>query len=128
MIRANTIINAIELGISQNHTIITLEITEKKIIEGALEDVKETHDITAVIYWQENQQGAKIYTDKQGMSEENMKWNMICGKDFDMTVSQTRKINFIHPISGTKFHINHSYPIIVENTVCGYECGLKEIS
>ena len=37
MIRANTIINAIELGISQNPTIITLEITEKKIIEGALE-------------------------------------------------------------------------------------------
>ena len=38
-----------------------------------MEDVKETHDITAVIYWQENQQGTKIYTDKQGMSEERVR-------------------------------------------------------
>ena len=111
MIKASKIKKAIAKGISQNPTTITLEITEKMIVKGCFEEVKSTHDITCIIYWQENQ-----------------KWSMICDGTFDMTVNQNRKIEFIHPISGNKFHINHSYPFVIENQLCGYECGLKEVS
>ena len=128
MIKASKIKKAIAKGISQNPTTITLQITEKMIVKGCFVEVKSTHDITCIIYWQENQQATKIYIDKQGSTEENQKWSMICDGSFDMTVNQNRKIEFIHPISGNKFHINHSYPFVIENQLCGYECGLKEVS
>ena len=108
MIRANTIINAIELGISQNPTVITLEITEKKIIEGCFEEVKSEHDITVVMYFAENQQSTKVYIDKQGEVKENMKWRFICGPEFDMTVNKDRLMSFKHPVSGVKFRISNT--------------------
>ena len=128
MIKANTIINAIKLGISQNPTVITLEITEKKIIEGCCEEVKSEHDITAVMYFAENQQSTKVYIDKQGEVKENMKWKLICGPEFDMTVNKDRLMSFKHPVSGVKFRISNTYSIIVENTICGYEVELVEVS
>ena len=73
MIKASKIKKAIAKGISQNPTTITLQITEKMIVKGCFEEVKSTHDITCIIYWQENQQATKIYIDKQGSIEENQK-------------------------------------------------------
>lgn len=127
-IKAGKIINAIKKGIQANPTKITLNINEKKIIDGCFENITAQTEITCIIYWNENQQATKNYIDKPGITQENMKWNLICDGNFDMTITQDRKIDFVHPISKTKFHINHSYPFIVDNIICGYECELKEIS
>ena len=125
-IQAQTIINTITNGININPTTIELNIKEKQKVNGALKNVITKRNIKVCIYFNDTSV-LEEHKAKETTSYLSYKMKMIADKDADILVTPSKEYTFIHPVSGEKYKIDGSYPYIVQNTICGYQCDLLRL-
>lgn len=125
-INPNKIINSINKAISVNPTDITFTMTVKKEVDGALENETVDKIITVLIYigTSTNSVNININSGIQGISYTS-RYKMIADKDAELDIKPTQSIKFTS--NGDKFEIKAVYPIIISDTICGYECDLDRI-
>ncbi|MCH3962993.1 MAG: hypothetical protein LKE46_01845 [Clostridium sp.] len=125
-INPNKIINAINKAIAVNPTDITFTMTVKKEVDGAFENETVDKTIMVLIYigTSTNSVNISINSGVQGISYTS-RYKMIADKDAGLDVKPTQSIKFTS--NGDKFEIKAVYPIIMSDTICGYECDLDRI-
>lgn len=124
-LKASTIINAVNTGIALNPSHVVLDITRKEIVEGAFEDVHEQIETDIVFYFPYNQQQSKVYLDVQGQSTEANKYKGYASNQIDLKIDNNTKCYF-KDVLGNKYCIEYVYPILVEETLCGYELEITK--
>lgn len=126
-INPNKIINAINKAISVNPTIITYTKTINEEVDGAFVDnepVKKTITVLIYIGTNSNSVNININSGTQGTSYIS-RYKMIADKDAELDVTPKQSIEFTS--NGDKFEVKAAYPIIINDTICGYECDLERI-
>lgn len=123
MLKAAKVISTINKGIALNPTTINLCVKERKVVDGAIENVTSSREITVVIYFENDSRKEKHKIDKD-ITYLSDKMKMIADKDAGIITGPDKHYTFVHPVSGEKYRIFASYPYIVENTICGYDCDL----
>lgn len=124
-LKAKKIIDAINKGIALNPTTIEIKHTEKIEVDGAFEEVETIRTITTLIYLDDSSNKIVIDSKTQGTSYSSDRYKMIADKDADLEINPKEAIEF-KCLEG-HMKIRGVYPIIVESTICGYECDLKRI-
>ncbi|KLU74271.1 hypothetical protein [Clostridium botulinum] len=125
-LKAKKIIDVINKGIALNPTEIEIKEFKKVVVDGALEDSESKKNLEVLIYL-ENSSNNKVIIDSQtrGTSYKTSRYNMIANKDADIEVNPKSAIEF-NCIEG-HMKIKEVYPIVIEKTLCGYECNLEKI-
>lgn len=124
-LKANKIIDAINKGIAANPTEITFTQIIKRVVDGAFEEETIEKTITVLIYIDDNYGQINIDSKTRGTSYSTTKYKMIADKDANLDVNPKESIKFVS--NGDKFEIKATYPLIIEDTVCGYMCDLERI-
>ncbi|MBU5227850.1 hypothetical protein KQI36_14540 [Clostridium senegalense] len=124
-LKAKKIIDAINKGIALNPTTIEIKHTEKVIIDGAFEEVETIKTLKALIYLDDSSTQINIDTKTIGTSYSTNKYKMIADKDAELEVNPKEAIEFKCKEGHMK--IKATYPIVIEEIVCGYECDLERI-
>lgn len=124
-LKAKKIIDAINKGIASNPTTIEIKHTEKVIIDGAFEEVETIKSIKALIYLDDSSNKIVIDSKTQGTSYSSDRYKMIADKDADLEINPKEAIEFKCKEGHMK--IKAMYPIVVEDTICGYECDLERV-
>lgn len=124
-LRAKKVINTINKGIALNPTEIKIKHTEKIIVDGAFEEKETTKTLMVLIYLEENSNKVVIDSKTQGTSYSSNRYKMIADKDANLEVNPKEAIQF-DCLEG-HMKVKATYPIVVEDTICGYECDLERI-
>lgn len=111
-------------GIQVNPT--NIEIKEIKKIEkdGAYEEVEQVKNLIVLIYYGSQGQ-SNVKSDTIGTSYSNKSYSMIADYTADLDVSSRNKITF--NCSEGNMTVSSIKPIVVKETICGYECSLERI-
>lgn len=123
-LRADKIIKTINRGIALNPQIITIEQEIKQIVDGAIEVTNEVKELTVVIY-PEKSNDTVVSSEIIGTAYKNKNFGMVADKEADLRLNTESDITF-KCIEGT-MKLNYVNPIVVEEQVCGYICGLEKI-
>ncbi|HBH1596811.1 TPA: hypothetical protein KRM32_000810 [Clostridioides difficile] len=123
-LRADKIIKTINRGIALNPQIITIEQEIKQIVDGAIEVTNEVKELTVVIY-PEKTNDTVINSETIGTAYKNKNFGMVADKEADLRLNAENEITF-KCIEGT-MKLNYANPIVVEEQVCGYVCGLEKL-
>ncbi|WP_460280599.1 hypothetical protein [Clostridium senegalense] len=124
-LKAKKIIDAINKGIALNPTTIEIKHTEKIEVDGAFEEVETIRTIMALIYLDDSSTQINIDTKTIGTSYSTNKYKMIADKDAELEVNPKEAIEFKCKEGHMK--IKATYPIVIEEIICGYECDLERI-
>ncbi|MCW6075475.1 hypothetical protein LAV44_09060 [Clostridium sporogenes] len=124
-LKAKKIIDTINKGIELNPTIIEINQIEKVIVDGAFEEVETKKTIKVLIYLEDSSNKIAIDSKTQGTSYSTDKYKMIADKDADLNVNPKEAIESKCLEGNMK--ITATYPIQIENTICGYMCDLERI-
>lgn len=122
-LKAKKIIDVINKGISANPTEINIKQIKKKEVDGAFEKIETVKKLNVIIYLDNNSNKVVIDSKTQGTSYISNKYKMLADKDADIEVSPKEAIRFKCLEGNMK--IEATYPIVVENIVCGYLCDLE---
>lgn len=125
ILKAKKIIDAINKGIELNPTEIKINQTKKVIVDGAFEEVKTKKTIKVLIYLEDNSNKLVIDSKTIGTSYSSNRYKMIADKYADIEITPKESIKFECREGHMK--IKSTYPIVIENIICGYECDLERI-
>ncbi|KPI48708.1 hypothetical protein ACWTV9_08350 [Clostridioides difficile] len=123
-LRADKIIKTINRGIALNPQTITIEQEIKQIVYGAIEIINEIKELTVVIY-PEKTNDTVINSETIGTVYKNKNFGMVADKEASLRLNDESDITF-KCIEGT-MKLNYVNPIVVEEQICGYICGLEKI-
>ncbi|OSB09024.1 hypothetical protein [Clostridium botulinum] len=124
-LKAKKIIDTIDKGIELNPTTIEFKHTEKLIVDGAFEEVETIKALKVLIYLEDSSNKIVIDSKTQGTSYSTDKYKMIANKDADIEINPKEAIEF-KCLEG-HMKVTATYPIQIENTICGYMCDLERI-
>lgn len=124
-LKAKKIIDAINKGISLNPTEIKIKHTEKVIVDGAFDEVEIIKTLNTLIYLEDSSNKIVIDSKIQGTSYLSNRYKMIADKDADLNVNSKEIIEFDCKEGHMK--IKATYPIVIENIICGYQCDLERV-
>lgn len=124
-LKADKIIDSINKGIAVNPTSIPFTQTIKKEVDGAWEEEVINKTITVLIYLDDSSNSVNINSGTQGTSYSTNRYKMIANKDADLEINPKNAIQF-DCLEG-HMEIRGTYPIKIENIICGYMCDLERI-
>lgn len=122
-LKAKKIIDAIDKGIEVNKTEISIKQIKKIEVDGAFEKIETVKKLNVIIYLDDNSNKGVIDSKTQGTSYSSNKYKMLANKDANIDVNPKEAIRFKCLEGNMK--IEATYPIVVENIVCGYLCDLE---
>lgn len=117
------IIRTINKAIALNPTSITFTQITLKEVDGALEQVTDTKNITVLIYLDDGSTQININSEIKGTSYKTNRYQMVADKDANLEVNPKESVKF--ESNGEKFEIKAVYPQKAENIICGYLCDLE---
>lgn len=124
-LKASKIINAINKGIAVNPTTFDVKHEKKVIADGAFEIVESVTTYTGIIYLEDNSNKISIDSNTIGTEYSTTRYKMILNNENEITVDEKNKIEF--DCNEGHMKISATYPIFIENTLCGYMCDLERI-
>ncbi|AJD28200.1 hypothetical protein G8E05_06460 [Clostridium botulinum] len=124
-LKAKKIINTINKGIELNPSTITIKQVKKVVVDGALEEAESEKNLKVLIYLEDNSNKVIVDSKTIGTSYSINKYKMIANKDCELDVNPKEIIEF-DCIEG-HMKVTATYPIQIENTICGYMCDLERI-
>ena len=122
-LKAKKIIDAINKGIAVNPTTFDVKKVEKVLVEGSYEKVESTITYTGIIYLDDSSNSVMISSQTQGTSYGTERYKMVINNEVELNVNEANKIEFDCKEGHIK--VAYAYPIIIENTLCGYLCDLE---
>ncbi|ASN68285.1 hypothetical protein 10S11_23 [uncultured Caudovirales phage] len=125
-LKAKKIIKAINKGIALNPSEININGVKKIEVDGAFEEIPFEKTLKVLIYLEDSSNKIAIDSKMQGTSYSSNRYKMIADKDAELDVNPKKSVEF-DCIEG-HMEIEAAYPIVVEDTICGYICDLKRVS
>lgn len=122
-LKSKKIIDAINKGISINPTTFDVKYIEKVLIDGAYEKVENIITYTGIIYLEDNSNKITIESKTQGTSYTTNKYKMILNNENEIKIDEKNVVEFESKEGHIK--VTGAYPIIIEDTLCGYLCDLE---
>ncbi|WP_045144366.1 hypothetical protein [Clostridium butyricum] len=122
-LKSKKIIDAINKGISINPTTFDVKYAEKVLVDGAYEKVENIITYTGIIYLEDNSNKITIESKTQGTSYTTNKYKMILNNENEIKIDEKNVVEFDSREGHIK--VTGAYPIIIENTLCGYLCDLE---
>jgi len=122
-LKSKKIIDAINKGISINPTTFDVKYIEKVLVDGAYEKVENIITYTGIIYLEDNSNKITIESKTQGTSYTTNKYKMILNNENEIKIDEKNVVEFDSKEGYIK--VTGAYPIIIENTLCGYLCDLE---
>lgn len=119
--RKQDIINTI----NENPIEITINVTTRKVVDGAWKTCNETRTLKVRIFQQRNPEVISI-SDIKGTADTSKKYGMLADHTANLKDVSDEKIVF-DSIYG-KMEVIAIYPQIVKGEICGYQCELKRVS
>lgn len=122
-LKSKKIIDAINKGISINPTIFDVKYAEKVLVDGAYEKVENIITYTGIIYLEDNSNKITVESKTQGTSYTTNKYKMILNNENEIKIDEKNVVEFESKEGHIK--VTGAYPIIIEDTLCGYLCDLE---
>ncbi|MBO1685423.1 hypothetical protein [Clostridium butyricum] len=122
-LKSKKIIDAINKGISINPTTFDVKYAEKVLVDGAYEKVENIITYTGIIYLEDNSNKITIESKTQGTSYTTNKYKMILNNENEIKIDEKNVVEFESKEGHIK--VTGAYPIIIEDTLCGYLCDLE---
>ncbi|ENZ31790.1 hypothetical protein HMPREF1084_02871 [Clostridium butyricum 60E.3] len=122
-LKSKKIIDAINTGISINPTTFDVKYIEKVLVDGAYEKVENIITYTGIIYLEDNSNKITIESKTQGTSYTTNKYKMILNNENEIKIDEKNVVEFESKEGHIK--VTGAYPIIIEDTLCGYLCDLE---
>lgn len=122
-LKSKRIIDAINKGISINPTTFDVKYIEKVLVDGAYEKVENIITYTGIIYLEDNSNKITIESKTQGTSYTTNKYKMILNNENEIKIDEKNVVEFESKEGHIK--VTGAYPIIIEDTLCGYLCDLE---
>ncbi len=122
-LKSKKIIDAINKGISINPTTFDVKYVEKVLVDGAYEKVENIITYTGIIYLEDNSNKITIESKTQGTSYTTNKYKMILNNENEIKIDEKNVVEFESKEGHIK--VTGAYPIIIEDTLCGYLCDLE---
>lgn len=122
-LKAKKIIGAINKGIALNPTTFDVLYEEKVIVDGSFEKAEKTITYSGIIYLEDNSNKITIDSKIQGTSYSTEKYKMILNNENEITIDEKNIVEFDAKEGHMK--ITGAYPIVIEDTICGYMCDLE---
>lgn len=122
-LKVSKIINAINKGIAVNPTTFDVKHKERILIDGAFELVESITTYTGIIYLEDNSNKITITSKTQGTEYSTYKYKMVLNNENEIKIDEKNIVEFDCKEGHIK--ITGVYPIIIENTLCGYLCDLE---
>ncbi|KJZ83928.1 MULTISPECIES: hypothetical protein [unclassified Clostridium] len=122
-LKSKRIIDAINKGISINPTTFDVKYIEKVLVDGAYEKVENIITYTGIIYLEDNSNKITIESKTQGTSYTTNKYKMILNNENEIKIDEKNVVEFESKEGHLK--VTGAYPIIIEDTLCGYLCDLE---
>ncbi|MEW9939902.1 hypothetical protein AB2T96_20505 [Clostridium butyricum] len=122
-LKSKKIIDAINKGISINPTTFDVKYIEKVLVDGAYEKVENIITYTGIIYLEDNSNKITIESKSQGTSYTTNKYKMILNNENEIKIDEKNVVEFESKEGHIK--VTGAYPIIIEDTLCGYLCDLE---
>ena len=122
-LKSKKIIDAINKGISINPTTFDVKYIEKVLVDGAYEKVENIITYTGIIYLEDNSNKITIESKTQGTSYTTNKYKMILNNENEIKIDEKNVVEFESKEGHLK--VTGAYPIIIEDTLCGYLCDLE---
>jgi len=122
-LKSKKIIDAINKGISINPTTFDVKYVEKVLVDGAYEKVENIITYTGIIYLEDNSNKITIESKSQGTSYTTNKYKMILNNENEIKIDEKNVVEFESKEGHIK--VTGAYPIIIEDTLCGYLCDLE---
>ena len=123
-LKSKKIIDAINKGISINPTTFDVKYVEKVLVDGAYEKVENIITYTGIIYLEDNSNKITIESKSQGTSYTTNKYKMILNNENEIKIDEKNVVEFESKEGHIK--VTGAYPIIIEDTLCGYLCDLED--
>lgn len=124
-LKASKIINAINKGIAVNPTTFDVKTTEKVLVDGAYEKIEKIITYTGIIYLEDNSNAIKIDSKTIGTEYSTNKYKMVLNNENEITIDEKNHVEFNSKEGHMK--ITGAYPIIIEDTLCGYLIDLERM-
>ena len=116
----------IKWNISQNPTTIHFTKTTKEIVDGHFKDITKDVDLIVRIFPQKTYDSSiTVSSNTIGTSYQNTAYGMLCDENADLDVDSKNSIEFDCLYGHMK--IKNVYPQIVNDEICGYDCGLEKV-
>lgn len=122
-LKASKIINAINKGIALNPTTFNVKYEEKILVDGAYEKVEKVTTYTGIIYLEDNSNKITIDSKTIGTEYSTYKYKMVLNNNNEIKIDEKNHVEFDSKEGHIK--ITGAYPIIIENSLCGYLCDLE---
>lgn len=122
-LKSKKIIDAINKGISINPTTFDVKYIEKVLVDGAYEKVENIITYTGIIYLEDNSNKITIESKTQGTSYTTNKYKIILNNENEIKIDEKNVVEFESKEGHIK--VTGAYPIIIEDTLCGYLCDLE---
>lgn len=122
-LKAKKIIDAVNRGIEVNPTTFDVKYAEKVLVDGAYEKVENIITYTGIIYLEDNSNKITIESKTQGTSYTTNKYKMILNNENEIKIDEKNVVEFESKEGHIK--VTGAYPIIIEDTLCGYLCDLE---
>lgn len=122
-LKAKKIIDATNKGIALNPTTFDVKHEEKVLVDGAFEKVEKITTYTGIIYLEDNSNKITIDSKTQGTSYSTERYKMILNNDNEIIINEKNIVEFDSKEGHMK--VTGAYPIVIEDTVCGYMCDLE---
>lgn len=124
-LKASKIINAINKGIAVNPTTFDVKHEEKVLVDGGFEFVESITTYTGIIYLEDNSNKITIESKTIGTEYSTTKYKMLLNNENEIKIDEKNYIEFDSKEGHMK--ITGAYPIVIENTICGYMCDLERM-
>lgn len=124
-LKAKKIIDAINKGIALNPTTIEIKHTEKVIVDGAFDEIESVKSLNVLIYLEDTSNKVIIDSKTLGTSYISNRYKMIADKDAKLNINPKEAIEFTCKEGHMK--ITATYPIVIEDTICGYMSDIERI-
>lgn len=119
--RKQDIINTIE----ENPTEITINVSIRKIVEGAWKVEDDTKNLRVRIFQQKNPEIIMI-SDIKGTADTSKKYGMLADYKAGLKDVSAENLTFDTPYGNME--VIAIYPQIIRGEICGYQCELKRVS
>ena len=119
--RKQDIINSIE----DNPTEITINVSTRRIVNGAWKVDKGDRTLRVRIFQQKNPE-VTVISDVKGTSDTSKKYGMLADYLAELNDLSEEKIVFTSPYGNME--LLAVYPQIIKGEVCRYQCELKRVS
>ena len=124
-IKSGKIIKAINKGIELNPTTFDVKTVEKVLVDGAYEKRERITTYTGIIYLEDNSNAISIDSKTIGTEYSTSKYKMVLNNENEIKIDENNHVEFDSKEGHMK--ITGAYPVIIENTLCGYLCDLERM-